>query len=78
MSCFSGRNQILDVFRTAAQTRMSFKTRVRYDRRSDGRKLEGGGGKVTGTTENQYVDVSSLTTRKYILEHGTEGTSNVS
>jgi hypothetical protein len=76
MSCFSGRNQIVDVFRSATQTRISFKTWVRYNRRSDGRKLESGGGYVTGTTENQYGDVSSLTTRKYIPEQGTEWTSN--
>jgi len=52
MSCFSRRNQSVDVFLSATQTRISFTSWVRYDRRSDGRKLESGGGKVTGTTEN--------------------------
>jgi hypothetical protein len=35
--------------------------------------LESEGGKVTGTTENQYGDVISLTARKYISEYSTEG-----
>jgi hypothetical protein len=49
---------LADVFPSAAHTRIPFQAYVPYDRRSEGRKLEGRGGKVTGTAENHYGDVS--------------------
>jgi hypothetical protein len=52
-----------------AHARVRFQANVRYGKRSEGRKLERGGGEATGTAENQFGAISSLTAQKYISKN---------